>query len=309
MTFSDTPYVAHWLQQHQQRNVYGFVAYMGLSLVLAWGIYYFWKWWIYRLTYIAQINQIPGPPMDEAHFLMMHTHNFMQRMGEIPGHPKTPYFFPVLKTWCTAYAPQGIFRLWTFNPYWIPFARGEVYVLDPYLIRQFLTQYDKAPYVSKLEPVYRLAYPLIGGSFISLPSNAAWKHQRKRTAAAFHVHMLEYATQTITQLLHEKVFPQWDRQSKSNNNATDSTPCGVVDVVPWCSRLTLEALGQVAFSHSFGSLEDVVVDPDTNNNDCQPTTSLYTLYQFMLNELVTRMAAVNVWMLPFAPLLLNDNSL
>jgi cytochrome P450 len=276
MTFSVTSYIPQWLQQ--PHDAHGMVAFMTVSLMLAWCIHHAWHWWTRRLAWIAQVNQISGPPMKDAHVLLMHVRDLLQRTGDIPGHPQTPYTFPILKDWCTTYAPHGIVRLWAFNPYCIPFARSVVHLLDPALIREFLTQYDKEPYVSKVQHVYRLAHPLIGNSFLSLPTNAAWKHQRKRTAAAFHSHMLDYATRTVTRLLHTRVFPQWNQQSTHNNN---NATC--VDMVPLCSRLTLEVLGQVAFSHSFGSLEDV--DSDSNTNE----TSLYTLYQFMLNELTQRM--------------------
>ena len=129
--------------------------------------------------------------------------------------------------------------------------------------------------------VYKLAAPLLGDSFLFLPDDDHdWKHQRKIAARGFHQNLLEHAHTVVFRLLETRVFPKWDggggNAADKNSHKINTT---TVEMVEWATRMTLEVIGEVAFSCSFGSLEN---DTDDNNQE-----SLYEIYQFML-VLITR---------------------
>jgi len=95
---------------------------------------------------------------------------------------------------------------------------------------------------------------------------------------------------TVARLLSTKAFPAWDRQIQANNDCSGSKTT-TVEMVEFATRLTLDVLGEVAFSCSFGGLDHYCNNDKTNEDELEPTEeSLYDLYRFMLTML-TRIAA------------------
>jgi cytochrome P450 len=261
-------------------------------------LYQLWRFIWHRRQFLQQIEKIPGPSLAESHPILAHAYPFTKSIGTVPGHPKLPKAVPLLQNLAQEFQPYGIFRLWVFHPY-IPFARTVIYILDPQLVKQFLTDPLIQSKICKERQIYNIAKSVVGDSFLSLPDGKEWKHQRKLAAAGFHQRFLELASQTAVQLLKEKVFPTWDaallqdhkQQPQSDNGETASaattTTSFTLEAAQWSTRLILEILGHVAFSCSFGGL-DPSHDDSTQNQQQQEEENLYKIYQVILTIVFRR---------------------
>jgi cytochrome P450 len=230
---------------------------------------------IQRKLFIDKVNKLPGPPIidkdcSNGHPWLANMGPILATLGTIPNNPESPQIIPFFVRWSKEYAASGIFRLWVFNPYRLPFARSNVTVIDPELIRQLLEPTMASRKLVKEERIFQIVVPLVGSSLLALPDNAEWKHQRKMTAPAFHQTVLDETCRITTHLLCNVIFPQWDK---------NPSRAKAVEVVELSTRLTLEVLGNVALSHPFGGLRAYEEDA---HSDERKDDSLYDTYRALL---------------------------
>jgi cytochrome P450 len=239
-------------------------------------------WIIKRRRFIEAINKLPGLPLKDLHFFYGHVDTLLATRGQIPGRPTVPMAIPWFLERIPEYAVKhGILRLWFFNPYRVPFARSSISILDPDLFQQMLIKHGKS--LIKAKRIYKIAAPILGNSFLTLPDGSAWKRQRKMTALAFHQDLIQNVCTTVYELLEKQVFPVVDMKPQ-------------IEAMEWSARLTTEVLGLVAFSHSFGSYDDhhhsppvgdigTVLSPVEGEYD----ESLYTIFTTILTTISLRL--------------------
>lgn len=208
------------------------------TLLLAWLL----KWLTHRIRFIRAIEKLPGPRLDAPgwnYFFLGHIGRFLESLGTIPGYPEIPQMIPIYMGLCNEYK-EGLFRLWLFHPYRLPFALGACFIYDPELVQQLLA---KGPILKKHAHIYGVVKPLVGDSLLSSPENADWKLHRKLVAASFQQSLLHTVHELCLQMLDEKVFPSWKEGLKD------------FELSEWSSRLALDLIGQIAFSYAFGGLD------------------------------------------------------
>jgi cytochrome P450 len=294
---------------------------------------YLIHWTIQRKRFIDRVNLLPGPPVIDIEMdsvgsdgngsnsrspWLAHLGPIMATVDTIPGHPGIPQVIPCFEQWSRDYAAKGLFRIWAFSPYRVPFARTSVTVTCPDLVRQLLTETNptvgsktKGSQTSsnsklvKERRIFQLADAVVGNSLLALADNAEWKHQRRTSQQAFHQKVLDEACIVATHLLQKVIFPVWDKQQQPGNAANCVNPAKAVEVVELSTRLTLEVLGNVAFSYPFGGLrayeqdngavdhnkEDGKIDDDDNNNsdDCTDDDTLYDNYEVLVSTIAKRL--------------------
>jgi cytochrome P450 len=248
---------------------------------------------VQRKRYIDKINKLPGPPLEGTTWLA-HLGPIMATYGTIPNNPEIPQVVPCFMRWSEEHSESGIYRIWAFDPYRLPFARASVNVIDPDLIRQLLetpvleaSGSGSRKHKSKLvkeKRIFGISAPVVGSSLLGLPDNAEWKHQRKMVAPAFHQTVLDETCRVSTDLLCNVIFPKWDNDKSGSGSGGDGGKA--VEAVELSTRLTLEVLGKVAFSYPFGGLrayqDDALSDQDEDD-------SLYATYQAILMTISKRL--------------------
>lgn len=245
-----------------------------LALILALGT----LWLIHRKRFINACNKLPGPPLKGFSSWLAHVEPYARTVGTVPGYPGIPRSVEVIDELARNWGEDGLFRLWLFNPYRLPFARSAVMIVDPYLVRQFLTSKELTNRTVKEKRTYKIADPILGGSFLALPDGAKWKHQRKMVARGFNQDFLEYTNTVILDLLYKKAFTEIDRQLERSGSSTLNIP-------EWNTRVTSEVLGKVAFSYSFGSFAQ---NESGDRAETDIASSLYETYHFILYVLSKR---------------------
>jgi cytochrome P450 len=251
---------------------------------------YMIHWAIQRKRFIDQVNQLPGPPITDQDYSPWFANlgPILATIGSIPFHPDIPQVIPCFEKWSQDYAASGLFRIWAFNPYRVPFARTSVTVVCPDLIRQLMLETNPAvtsassrqiskSKLVKERRIFQLADAVVGSSLLALPDNGEWKHQRKMTAPAFHQKVLDEACRVATHLLQNVIFPVWDKQPASAK---------AVEVVELSTRLTLEVLGNVAFSYPFGGLR--AYEEDAENDELDNDT-MYDNYEALVSTIAKRL--------------------
>lgn len=244
---------------------------------------YVLHWLVQRKRFIDACNRIPGPSMNcdssnMYHPWLGHLGPILGSVGQIPDNPQQPLLIPLFTRWSREHAAAGIFRIWAFNPYRLAFARISVTVFGPDLVRQLLESPTASKKLVKDTRVFAVAEAVVGSSLLALNDTPQWKHQRKLTAPAFHVTVLEHACRVATDLLHKTVFAEWDKAG----------PTVSVEAAEWSNRLATEVLGIVAFSHSFGGLavyqQHAAIREET----------LYDTYQALLTTMASRLRSVSL---------------
>jgi cytochrome P450 family 4 subfamily F polypeptide 22 len=251
-------------------------------------------WVIQRKRFIDRVNQLPGPPMNDTladgtdsvsnnsvsgHPWLANLGPLLATTGTIPNHPEIPQVVALFEKWSRDYADKGLFRIWAFHPYRVPFARTSVTIVCPDLIRQLLDNPVVSRKLVKERRVFHLAAPVVGSSLLGLPDNAEWKHQRKMTAPGFHQKVLDEACRTATHLMTHVIFPVWDKHPNSAK---------AVEAVELSTRLTLEVLGNVAFSYPFGGLR-AYEEEDAEKEKYENDDSLFANYQALLTTIAKRL--------------------
>ena len=261
-----------------------------LTPLASYAVYRFVQFLQQKRRFIEDIEKLPGPPLRGSHFWLAHAGKLLQTVGTIPDNPCIARSIEWFAEQGKPYCREGLCRIWVFNPYRFPFARAGVLVLDPELTKQLLTDRKNTVQMVKEKRVYRLSGPLIADSFLTMPDDQPeWKLHRKIVARSFHHQFLEYTNATVVRLLSSKIFPMWDQQINDNSKIT-------VEMVEFATRLTLDVLGEVAFSCSFGGLDQYIQRSSASTTTAsqqqqqqQSDESLYELYRHML-AMVTSMS-------------------
>ena len=248
-----------------------------IVMLLLLGLCYLISWLVARKKFIDQCNLLPGPPLSGTCWLA-HLKPFVDTINTVPGYPGIPRTLDVylqMTRSSSTYNRSGFFRYWVFHPYCVPFARCEIVLWDPTLVRQFLLLLDQQHHYK--EPrLYGMAAPLIGTqSVLSLPDGPRWKHQRKLIARGLQLDLLELANDVAVELLCDKAFVAIDRQLQQ------ATPHVTIEMAWWSVRMASEILGRVAFSYSFGSMDE----PDNDE-------ALFGVYQRLLWTVGRRLRAL-----------------
>lgn len=231
------------------------------------------RWLIKRRRLVAAIEELPGPPL--SHRILGHLGDLSRTIGTIPTHPQLPRLMDYLQDVAKGYTDHGLFRVWVLNPYVIPFARIAIFVFDPFLARQLLTDKKITSKLIKDPRISRGLAPVTADSFFVMDDDdPLWKVHRKVAAQSFHHSILELANNIALRLLYEKVFPVWDSQLQKSQSGI------AVEMVEWSTRVTLEMIGQVGFGCSFGGLSDSAVAVGDGGESKEE--SLYKMFRFML---------------------------
>lgn len=206
-------------------------------------------WLPKHIRFVRGVSALPGPSVSFWKTPWLgHLGSLLETIGSIPNRPQVPLALPWFRERLIHYTEEGLYRLWFFNPLYIPFARCSVTVIHPQLIHTLLTNKQYCTTCIQKEPrIYKLASALFGQSFLAMNDGPTWKHMRKRTASAFTQQLLQLTHEKSQQLLQQWVFPYLDE-----NTTPDGTP---LEAAEWSSRMTLDVLGLVAFSRDFGALE------------------------------------------------------
>jgi cytochrome P450 len=261
---------------------------LGVSLLVICITIYGVQWAMRRKQFIDACNRLPGPPISGYSPWLCHVQPFVESLDTVPGYPGIPRSFSAFCKYYQDSGKEGIFRLWIFNPYHVPFARCIVSLWDPHLVRQFLTDQSITRKIIRERKATMVVRPLLGDSFLMLPDGAKWKHQRKLAARGFNQEFLEYTNKVVLQLLYEKVFVSLDQKlelaAQSNINKDDAV--ATLEMLEWCTRITSEVLGLVAFSYSFGGLDE---GAESGKED-----SIFGIYNTLLSILTRRMRALPI---------------
>jgi cytochrome P450 len=233
-----------------------------------------------RKRFIDACNRLPGPSILGYSPWLSHFQPYTESLNTVPGYPGIPRSFSVLDNYYQGSGKEGIFRLWFFNPYRVPFARCAVMLSDPHLVRQLLTDQSITRKIIRERKTVRVIQPLLGDSFLMLPDGAKWKHQRKLAARGFNQEFLEYTNKVVLQLLYEKVFSSLDQKlelAAQSGIKKDDAAVVTLEMLEWCTRIASEVLGLVAFSYSFGSLDEGVESGKKDSIFAIYGTLMYTI--------------------------------
>ena len=230
-----------------------------------------------RRKIISLSTKLPGTPVGAEHpYPWLHDVSAFRHLPRIPGKRSelralVPWFISMMKKYASdEEGGHGLFRIWAFNPYRIPFARCTVILSDPNLIME-LCGSSKFGKCSKGR-LYTLAEPLVGSSFLSEPDGMVWKQQRRLCQPAFGTHMLERATVVSASLLYEDLFPIIDKDGDK------------LEVSGCMNRLTLDILGRVAFSYPFGGLKALA----STANSGEEGECLYDTFDTIITTIILR---------------------
>jgi cytochrome P450 family 4 len=241
------------------------------------------KRWNQRRAWIEALEKLPGPSLKGSHPWLAHMKPFVDTFGTVPGYPGIARAFDILMNHVKTYQKEGLCRFWFFNPWRVPlFARVSVFIYDPELIQQLLTNKTNASKLIKEPRSYKIARALLEDSFLALPDTPRWKHQRKLTARGMHHQFLQHVHDVVVDLLHEKVFPSMDKDTKTSDDSVIVTK----NVSDWTTRMVSEVLGLVAFSRSFGGLDDD--DDDDDDIKQGEDESLFETFRTLMTILARR---------------------
>mmetsp|Transcript_19094 Transcript_19094/g.38713 ORF Transcript_19094/g.38713 Transcript_19094/m.38713 type:complete len:579 (-) Transcript_19094:215-1951(-) len=253
---------------------------LSCALLFRFGIT-FVPWILEHKRRIDASKLLPGPPVGRKH-----NHPWTQEIGtfltlpSVPGRPNLPLAVPHLIEQCIEYSKEengahGLFRIWAFNPYRVPFARCIVHVFDPNLIDDILGPRGYMNF-SKGH-IYNVARPLVGNSMLTLNDGHDWKEQRKLASPGFNHGVLERTSEVATEILTEHTFKHWDDLMKSS-------PDKPVDMVQYMLRLTLDVIGEVAFSYAFNSSKEM----NPHNPKEIKESSMYYVFDTMIETIMIR---------------------
>lgn len=252
---------------------------LALLLLVLHVIYWFYiRPFIRTRQYLISLSKkLPGTPVGAKHaHPWLHDVAAFRNLPKIPGKTSelralVPWFIDMMKKYASdEEGNHGLFRIWAFNPYRMPFARCTVILSDPDLILD-LCGSSKFGRFSKGR-LYTLAEPLVGSSFLSEPDGMVWKQQRRLCQPAFGTHMLERATMVSASLLYEDLFPIID----NNLDKLEISGC--------MNRLTLDILGHVAFSYPFGGLKAL----SSAANSGEEGECLYDAFDTIITTIILR---------------------
>jgi cytochrome P450 len=171
--------------------------------------------------------------------------NFM--WGEFFTIRKEPFMQPHMRWWKKAGYDVPMLR------YTGVMGNSSLIILDKDIVKEILTApAGKNDY--RFAKDGRFLANLIGDGLVSL-DGAQWMRHRQIIQPAFQTNALKEALTASVPPLVSKFVEYWSLAINNKNNKEE--PPSEIDLASHLSALTLEVIGQVAFSHEFHALEGV----------------------------------------------------
>jgi cytochrome P450 len=166
-----------------------------------------------------------------------------------------------------------------------PLKKGMVMVYDPNVVKFILSL--KGHQLFNKGKIYSIAECLVGKGVMSA-DGPVWHKQRKLIEKGFRLKTLELAVDA-TQHTMRDLYPLWDKACETS---------GTIDVLGDMLKVTMDVLGHVAFSYSFGSVRagNMTADDDAANHTGAEVgeklgAPLYDAFRVILGELSQRVRA------------------
>jgi cytochrome P450 len=199
---------------------------------------------------------------------------FMVAQPKVPG-TKEPDVLGGLKGLMNdkRHKDEGLVVFSTFHPYFA-FSKQNVFLWDIKLVKELLSKERFGDFYKGA--AYDSSHPLIGDGLLSTPDSETWRNQRKIAQTGFKTNILETAV-VQTRVVCKELFSRWDVI------ADGGEPFELYDEM---LKVTIDALGKVAFSFDFNS----VTAADVKD------APLYDTFKTILSILAyrTKIAAVGI---------------
>lgn len=171
-----------------------------------------------------------------------------------------------IENWCKEMCYQkghGGFHMSAVSPSRLPFASASTFwAIDYELVKKVVNHPD----LQAKGRAYNNSKPLIGHSVL-IATGHDWKRMRKLTAKAFSNKVMVNTHDASIRILHNKVFPYFDRKHRLRDNP-------YVDLVELLGRFTLDILGIVSFSYEFGGVDELASSVATTHQEHQEQQQL-----------------------------------
>lgn len=196
--------------------------------------YYHW--------YTSPLNRIPGPP--RRSFLV----------GYFWTIYKEPFMTPHLRWWndlrnsstaCNSEEESKSSPPIPLLGYSSILGRYNVVILDPDIVKLVLTESASKEHV-RFPKNYILLRLLIGDGLVSL-EGTKWGHHRRIIGPAFQTHVLRDTLCQSVPIRTQQLIRAWKRASSGS----------VIHLASHLSALTLDIIGDVAFSHDFRATQTI----------------------------------------------------
>jgi cytochrome P450 len=203
-------------------TVLKFAGICGLLLMLYRLVFAYYEW----LT--SPLRKFPGPGMN----------SFV--LGEFFPILREPFLQPHKRWWKEALAKNESVPMMAYNTL---FGRSSVIILDPDIVKTILTEPSSRDPV-RFPKKYVLLRNLLGDGLVTL-EGADWSRHRRIIQPSFNTGFLKEALSISVPNRTEAFLASW-RKAK---------PGREIDLSSHMSALTLDIIGDVAFSHDFQALQ------------------------------------------------------
>lgn len=206
-----------------------------VALVAAWyAVRFFWK---YIIWWASPLWSLPGP-RDGSYLI-----------GQFGAILNEPFLTPHKRWW----KDSGVNT--KFIHYSLPFGAHCLLVLDADIVKDILfSNYGENPrFIKKLEGLI----PLIGNALVTLEGKD-WQRHRRIIHPSFQHGLIRESLADFLPKIMSRFISSWEKVDGRE-----------IDVNTHISNLTLDIIGEVAFSHDFHALDSVerwVREGDEGNN-------------------------------------------
>eukprot|EP00746_Dinoflagellata_sp_MGD_P018341 gnl/MRDRNA2_/MRDRNA2_14252_c0_seq1.p1 gnl/MRDRNA2_/MRDRNA2_14252_c0~~gnl/MRDRNA2_/MRDRNA2_14252_c0_seq1.p1 ORF type:complete len:529 (-),score=82.19 gnl/MRDRNA2_/MRDRNA2_14252_c0_seq1:18-1604(-) len=211
-----------------------------------------------------RIRAICSMPSDGISSLIKNSKQLRLRSG-----PSFRHVFPYFMNNSEKFKEHGVFCLRVGSPFF-PLSRVAITVCDLDIFKQVLHQKSFGKF--RKGDSYRTAKTLIGTGLLSADDGADWRLMRDLTSMGVRLPVLEGAVKTVARVTND-MMDRWRQELNSSSNG----PMGL-DVYEESLRLTMDVLGEVAFSYDFGSVSATTPED----------APLYFAFQTILSTLTQR---------------------
>lgn len=242
-------------------NMYHYVVYPIIGVPILYGgtilLRRIYKW------YTSPIRNIPGPPL--ASFLF----------GYMLVILREPFFDPH-KRWWNEYRKKHDGASPPFLAYNNFFGMYSLCVLDPDIVKLVLMEPASRDPV-RFAKNYNFLKSVIGLGLVTL-EGSAWSRHRRLIQPSFHnMTFLKVAIASSANKRTDRLIAAWNKK-----NSRDKVVEHTIDVASHMSALTLDIIGEVAFSHDFGATNGIQSWAESDNvNVDEATSSMDPLIQSM----------------------------
>lgn len=179
----------------------------------------------------SPLNEVPGPPL-QSYFL-----------GYIPERLRSSFFHNEAIWWRDASEKEG--RTVPFISASLLFGYKVLFCLDPDVVKEILTSpASREP--TRFRRNYAIVSEVTGWGLLTLEGQA-WHRHRRIVQPSFHAKFAKDALNVSVPERVEKLVKAWKRAARGRT----------IDAASHMSALTLDIIGDVAFSHNFQALDVV----------------------------------------------------